>query len=201
MIGKYKFIFDLDSTLTKEEILPEISKSIGAKEIISKLTEETMMGNLSFEESFSKRVDILKRIPISEVHEIIDKIELNEDLIRFISENRDRCIIITGNIDIWISELMKKLKMENRYYSSIACTNGKEIESIIKIIKKEEIVRNLKGPIVAVGDGSNDSKMIECADIGIGFGGVRPIAPSVLKVCDYAFYEEAKLCQFLRRLL
>ncbi len=29
----------------------------------------------------------------------------------------------------------------------------------------------MKGPIVAVGDGSNDIKMIENADIGIGFGG------------------------------
>ncbi len=200
-MSSYKFVFDLDSTLTKKEILPEISRYIGAHESISRITEETMLGNLSFEESFSKRVDILKTIPINKVREIIKNIELNEELVKFILDNIDRCIIITGNLDVWISELMYSLKMKDKYYSSTASIDGGHVESIIKIIKKEDIVKNLKTPIIAVGDGSNDAKMIEYADIGIGFGGVRPIAPSVLQVCDYAFYEEEKLCQFLKRLL
>lgn len=200
-MSEYKFVFDLDSTLTKQEILPEISKYIGAHESISKITEETMLGNLSFEESFSKRVEILKDVPISKVREIIDNIELNNELIKFISQNINRCIIITGNLDIWINELMKKLNMSDKYYSSIANYDGEQVKFIEKIIKKEDVLNEIKSPIVAIGDGSNDTKMIEYADIGIGFGGVRPIAPSVLEVCDYAFYEEEKLCQFLKRLL
>ncbi len=58
----YKFVFDLDSTLTKQEILPEISKCINKYELMQNLTNETMLGNLSFEESFKKRVDLLKCI-------------------------------------------------------------------------------------------------------------------------------------------
>lgn len=200
-MSEYKFVFDLDSTLTKQEILPEISKYIGEHESISKITEETMLGKLSFEESFSKRVDILKGIPIKKVREIINKIELNEHLIKFISDNIDRCFIITGNLDTWICDLMDSINMQDRYYSSVASVDGEYIKSISKIIHKEDAMKNLDAPIVAIGDGSNDAKMIECADIGIGFGGVRPIAPSVLDVCDYAFYEEEKLCQFLKRLL
>ncbi|CEH33294.1 HAD-IB family phosphatase [Romboutsia lituseburensis] len=200
-MSEYKFVFDLDSTLTKQEILPEISKYIGAHESISKITEETMLGNLSFEESFSKRVEILKDVPISKVREIIDNIELNNELIKFISQNINRCIIITGNLDIWINELMKKLNMSDKYYSSIANYDGEQVKFIEKIIKKEDVLNEIQSPVVAIGDGSNDTKMIEYADIGIGFGGVRPIAPSVLEVCDYAFYEEEKLCQFLKRLL
>ncbi|CEI72250.1 MULTISPECIES: HAD-IB family phosphatase [Romboutsia] len=200
-MSKYKFVFDLDSTLTKQEILPEMAKYIGCHESISKITEDTMLGKLSFEESFLKRIEILKEIPIKKVRNIVKNITLNEELIKFILENIDRCIIITGNLDIWICELMDMLGLNDIYYSSKALTDGQYIKSVVNVIKKEDIIKEIDGPVVAIGDGSNDSKMIEYADIGIGFGAVRPIAPSVLNVCDYAFYEEEKLCQFLKRLL
>lgn len=200
-MSEYKFIFDLDSTLTKEEILPRLSKYIGKYDSVSKITDEGMLGNISFEDGFTKRVDILKEIPINKAQEIINNIDLNEKMVEFISENRDRCLIVTGNLDVWIDKLMKKLGMEHNYYSSKALVNGDKIESISEIIRKEDIVKTLGNKIVAIGDGSNDAKMIEIADIGIGFGGVRPISKSVLEVCDYAFYEEETLCHFLRRLL
>lgn len=200
-MSEYKFVFDLDSTLTKVEILPEIAKYIGEHESISKITEETMLGELSFEKSFSIRVDILKKVSIEKVREIIRNIELNDELVKFILENIDRCMIITGNLDVWICELMDELGFKGRYFSSTACVENGEIKGISHIIKKEDVIKTLEGPVVAIGDGSNDAKMIEVADIGIGFGGVRDIAPSVLQVCDYAFYEEGRLCQFLRQLL
>lgn len=200
-MSEYKFVFDLDSTLTKVEILPEIAKYIGEHESISKITEETMLGELSFEKSFSIRVDLLKKVSIEKVREIIRNIELNDELVKFILENIDRCMIITGNLDTWICKFMDEMGFKGRYFSSKACVENGEIKGISHIIKKEDVIKTLEGPIVAIGDGSNDAKMIEVADIGIGFGGVRDIAPSVLKVCDYAFYEEGRLCQFLRQLL
>ncbi|MEG0181005.1 MAG: HAD-IB family phosphatase [Peptostreptococcaceae bacterium] len=200
-MSEYKFVFDLDSTLTKTEILPEIAKYIGEHDSISKITEETMLGDLSFEKSFSIRVDILKKVSIEKVREIIRNIEFNKELVNFILKNIDKCFIITGNLDVWICELMDEMGFKDKYFSSIANVENGEIKNISHIIKKEDIIKNLEGPIVAIGDGSNDAKMIEFADIGIGFGGVRNIAPSVLKVCDYAFYEEERLCQFLRQLL
>lgn len=200
-MSRYKFVFDLDSTLTKQEILPEMAKYIGRHESISKITEETMLGKLSFEDSFLKRIDILKEIPIKKVHDIVKNIELNEELIQFVLDNIDRCVIITGNLDVWICKLMELLNLDDIYHSSKASVEGGYIKSVINIIKKEDIVKEIEGPIVAIGDGSNDAKMVEYADIGIGFGGVRPIAPKLLSVCDYAFYEEEKLCQFLKRLL
>ncbi|WP_195946142.1 HAD-IB family phosphatase [Paraclostridium bifermentans] len=200
-MSEYKFVFDLDSTLTKQEILPEIAKYIGEHESISKITEETMLGNLSFEESFEKRVDILKKIPISKVKEILLNIEFNGELVNFILDNIDRCTIITGNLDVWIDEIISNLGIKNKYFSSKAKVTGDFIDGIENIIKKEDIIKAFNEPVVAIGDGSNDIKMVEYAEIGIGFGGVRPIAPGLLEVCDYAFYEEERLCQFLKQLL
>ena len=42
--------------------------------------------------------------------------------------------------------------------------------------------------------------MLENSDIGIGFGGVRKIAPTLLEVCDYAIYDENTLVEFLKLL-
>lgn len=56
-------------------------------------------------------------------------------------------------------------------------------------------------PFVAIGDGNNDAEMIEAAEVGIGYGGVREIAPAVLACATHAIYEEEKLVEFLERLL
>ena len=57
------FLFDLDSTITKQEILPTVSKMVSKEKEMRELTEKTMQGELPFKESFLQRVDILKNIP------------------------------------------------------------------------------------------------------------------------------------------
>lgn len=200
-MSDYVFLFDLDSTLTKREILPTVAKEIGKDKEMLKLTEKTMMGNLPFKQSFLERVDLLKEVSVSRVNEIIRKIPLNDNLIQFISKNRDRCFIVTGNLDIWIEGLMSDLGMEKNYFSSKALVKNDRIEKIISIVDKDAVVSQLITPFVAIGDGNNDAEMIERADVGIGFGEVRDIAPSVQSCANYAIYKEDVLCQFLERLL
>lgn len=200
-MSNYKFLFDLDSTLTRKEILPTISEVINRKEEMQNITEKTMLGDIPFEASFKARVEILKDIPVSRVRKMAAEIPLMEDIIRFINENKDRCYIVTSNLDVWIIELMKKIGMENNFYSSRALVENDKIKEITSILCKENKVQEMDGNIIAIGDGNNDAEMIKSANIGIGFGGVRPIAPSVLEVATYAVYDEKKLCELLRRFL
>lgn len=99
-MSRYIFLFDLDSTVTRQEILPTISKKLGLYERMSSLTESTMRGEIPFKQSFLQRVDLLKGIPVSEVRRMTGEIELNEQLADFIRRNRDRCHIVTGNLDV-----------------------------------------------------------------------------------------------------
>ena len=64
-MGRYKFLFDLDATITKLEILPEIARRIDCVEQMQELTERTMSGEIPFDRSFTERVNILKKIPVS----------------------------------------------------------------------------------------------------------------------------------------
>ena len=191
----------MDSTITRKEVLPEISSKIGRLAEMRHLTEATMRGELPFKTSFIQRVNILSDIPVSEVNELVSNIELNPAIELFISQNNDRCYVVTGNLDIWITGLMNKIGMKHHYYCSKAEVVNDRITKIISVVDKELTVKQFVQPLVVIGDGDNDSGMARFADIAIGFGGVRDIAPSLLRNIDYAFYDDRKCAEFLTSLL
>ena len=200
-MSNYIFVFDLDSTITKREILPMISEKIGKESEMKRLTEATMNGEIPFKTSFLNRVDILKETNVSEVSDIIADIPLNEEICDFILKNKNRCYVVTGNLDVWVSKLMEKIGMNNNIYCSKAQVLNDKIEKVISIIDKELIAKQFVQPIVMIGDGDNDSGIAKYADIAIGFGGVRDIAPSLLENIDYKFYDDKECAEFLTKLL
>ena len=200
-MSDYIFLFDMDSTITRKEVLPEISRRINKLEEMRKLTEATMRGEIPFRTSFLQRVHILSDISVQEVNDIVAEIPLNDSIADFIMQNNDRCYIVTGNLDIWISGLMKKLGMEGHTYCSKADVINDHISKVVSVIDKELTAKQFVQPIVAIGDGDNDAGMCRMADVGVGFGGVREIAPALLRNCDYAFYDDKRCADFLMRLL
>ena len=200
-MSDYIFLFDLDSTITRIEILPEISRFVGKEKEMKELTEATMQGILPFKQSFLSRVDLLRDMDVSLVNEHIANIPLNDDLVQFIKENQERCYVVTGNLDVWISGLMRKIGMNGHYYCSKASVIDDRIEKVISVLDKELTTQQFVQPIVAIGDGDNDAEMARLSDIAIGFGGVRKIAPSLLRNIDYAFTDDKRLADFLRKLL
>ena len=199
--SRYVFLFDLDSTITRQEILPTIARQFGVFEEMSTLTECTMRGELPFKQSFLQRVELLKQIPVSEVCELIGEIQLNEPLVEFIRRHQNRCYIVTGNLDLWIEKLIQKLGMEKNTFCSKALVEHDYIQDVSSIVDKNAVIGQMVLPFVAVGDGNNDAEMIEAAEIGIGYGGVREIAPSVLACASHAVYQEQKLVEFLEPLI
>ena len=200
-MSRYIFLFDLDSTVTKQEILPTISKRLGIYERMSELTESTMRGEIPFKQSFLQRVELLKDVPVSEVNEMASRIQLNNHLVDFIQKNHDRCHIVTGNLDVWIDGVIRKLGMERNTFCSKAIVKNDYIEDVFNIVDKNAVIGQMVLPFVAIGDGNNDAEMIEAAEVGIGYGGVREIAPAVLACASHAIYDEEKLVEFLERLL
>lgn len=200
-MSDYIFLFDLDSTITKKEILPTISEGIGLQKEMRELTEATMRGEIPFKTSFLKRVGILSCVDVSSVNDLVSNIPLNDNIAEFIRSNPNRCYVMTGNLDIWISGLMKKIGMSEHLYCSKAEVKDDRISQVISVIDKELMVKQFVQPLVVVGDGDNDSGMAKHADIAVGFGGVRNIAPSLLRNIDYAFYDDLRCAEFLKTLL
>ena len=75
-MSDYIFLFDMDSTITRKEVLPEVSKRIGKLDEMRRLTEATMRGEIPFRTSFLNRVKILSDISVSEVNQVVSEIPL-----------------------------------------------------------------------------------------------------------------------------
>ena len=197
---KPSFFFDLDGTITAEELLPLIAKEAGLDEQIAELTDLTISGKIPFTESFRHRVDLLKSVPVSVVRSVVQQAKLHPQIVSFIRQNTERCFIVTGNLDVWVSGLCEKLGC--RYFTSKAKMNEEnEIVGVEYILEKFHIANSFSAPFVAIGEGHNDAEMIRNAVVGIAFGGVHMPASSVLDCATHCIFQEEILCQLLKRLL
>lgn len=197
-----KFIFDLDGTITAQETLPIISKHFGIEQEINELTAQTIQGNIPFIESFIKRVHILGKLPVNQIDDLLEKVELYPKVFEFIQANRENCIIATGNLECWIKKLMKKIGCN--YYCSEGLIENNKIVKLTKILKKENVVEMYKNNterVVFIGEGNNDMEAMRIADISIASGLTHKPAKSVLSVAGYLVYSEEALCRQLNQLL
>lgn len=199
---KVAFCFDLDGTLTNEEILPEIAKQLNLYEEINLLTDITMQGLISFEKSFKLRVKLLSTVKISIVKEVVSKIKYSKLLAEFVRENQEKCFIVTGNLDVWVADFVKS-NYGCELFSSIANYNQDELIGIDKIITKSNAINELRegyDTIVAIGDGMNDVSMFEKSDISVAYGGVHEPVGSLIKSANYVVYNDATLVSLLKSL-
>jgi phosphoserine phosphatase len=192
------FFFDLDGTVTTEEILPKIARHFELAHKIEELTKLTIAGEIPFEHSLRHRVEILSVAPISEVRKIVASVGLNSNILSFIRANADRCRIVTGNLDAWLEDLIPQLGVP--VYCSSVCIAQDRIVKIRKIIDKKMEIENFSGVLCAIGDGHNDVGMLMAADVSVAYGGVHRPARTVLEVATHAIYDGEILCRFLSRL-
>tara|TARA_Y100000591_G_scaffold332032_1_gene367918 strand:+ start:442 stop:1041 length:600 start_codon:yes stop_codon:yes gene_type:complete len=195
------YCFDLDGTITSQELLPLMAAELDLYEEISALTQATINGLIPFERSFKLRCKLLSDVPIEKVQDVAKKVKLNETIVKFIQENKDKSCVITGNIHEWIEPIIEKLGCK------IYCSKGKfingKLNGLDEIINKGEIVKSLKQnnkSVVAIGDGMGDVLMFQESDLSIAFGGVHEPIETLMKVSDYLVYDEDSLCRLLNTL-
>ena len=194
------FLFDLDGTITLEELLPRVAREIGVWDEIDELTKQTIAGDIPFEASLRHRVNILNRAKVSRIRKIIAGVELNTDIMTFIQKNRHKCYLVTGNLDGWIGELVEYINIP--VLSSTVIVKNDHIISLRSILNKKEIAQSFKskGRICAIGEGANDYGMFELADKSIAYGGVHEPARQLLEKATYLTYNSATLCKILSQL-
>jgi len=83
-MAKNIYCFDLDGTVTAQEILPLIAKELDLYDEISALTQATINGLIPFERSFKLRCKILSDVPVKKVQEIAQKVKLNQSIVKFL---------------------------------------------------------------------------------------------------------------------
>jgi HAD superfamily phosphoserine phosphatase-like hydrolase len=196
------YCFDLDGTVTRDELLPIIASEVGLSEEIGFLTRLTIQGQIPFEMSFRLRCRLLSDIPIKTVAEIVDQVPLDETIVDFIKSSQESCYIVTGNLDVWIEKIITKLGCG--FFSSEATrrADGK-LGPLTKILRKSDAIRELRPKydrLVSIGEGANDLPMFQEADVRIAYGGVHAPAQGLVEVSDYVVSNGSALCRLLKTL-
>ena len=193
--------FDLDGTVTEEEILPRIAGALGLEREMEVLTNLTLSGSIAFEDSFRLRCHILMSIGLSEVRSIIKDVALSRPIADFIRTHHQQCFIISGNLDCWIGPLLDDLGCGS--FTSTGVVEGDRLVGVGHILAKSEAVEKLRKSfdrVVVIGESVNDIPMFEAADSGIAYGGVHRPVENLVQVADYVTYDPEALCRLLSTL-
>jgi len=177
------FAFDMDSTLIQGEVIDELAKMAGVAERVVKITEAAMRGEIEFQESFRRRVALLKGLPESRVHELVGKVPLAEGAERLIGTLKTlgyKTAILSGGFTFFARHLQERFGIDYVHANELEFANGvvtgevsgQIVDGPRKAALLEEIAQQERislEQVVAVGDGANDLPMLNLAGMGIAF--------------------------------
>lgn len=198
-------VFDMDSTLIRQEVIDELARAVGLYDQVAAITEAAMRGEepyADFEASLRARVALLRGVPVT----IWDRLKAGiitftpgaSELLRVLIQLGWKGAVLSGGFTPLAEWVKDTLGLSYAYANHLVTdsTTGQltgELvhgQPIIHGLKKRELLlqiakENNLNPenVIAVGDGSNDLPMMEVAGLGIAFNAkpkVQNAAPSKL---------------------
>jgi phosphoserine phosphatase len=177
------FAFDMDSTLIEGEVIDELAKLAGVADEVVKVTEAAMRGEIEFQESFRRRVALLRGLKETRVRELLDTIPLvegAEQLIGTLKMLGYKTAILSGGFNFFAQHLQTRLGIDYVFANDLDIVDGVvsgEVRTpIVDGARKAELLRQIAllenislDQVVAVGDGANDLPMLGIAGMGIAF--------------------------------
>lgn len=195
------FAFDLDGTITQAELLPLMASELGLEAEMRTLTKLTMDGHIPFEDSFRLRFALLRVADPERIRDVVSHVEVDPHIEAFIQANRERCFVVTGNLDVWIQPLIDRLGCG--FYTSKPMIKDGRVTGLQSVMRKNVPALELKQQfdrLVAIGDGYNDLPMFDVADIGIAYSGIHFAPDALVSVANYVAFEGKSLCSLLNTL-
>ena len=183
---KYRLIlFDVDSTLIKQEVIDLLADKSGHGNEVQQITARAMRGEIDFAQALSKRVSLLKGLPESVFAEVLSQISFAEgfdELFSYLRKNGFLVGAVSGGFHNVLDKLFAQLQLDFLKANVLEVVDGKLTGKItaapVDRIAKAQALREFAvlhkielENTVAVGDGANDIDMIELAGLGVSYMG------------------------------
>jgi len=175
--------FDMDSTLIQTEVIDELAELAGVGEEVKAITESAMQGDIDFNESFKRRMKLLKGLKEDVLHNVAINLPITKGARRLIDTLHNygfKTAILSGGFTYFGHYLQEKLDIDYVYANQLEIKDGVltggYIGEIVDGNKKAEYLQLLANNMdidisqtIAVGDGANDLQMLNLAGLGIAF--------------------------------
>ncbi len=183
---KYRLIlFDVDSTLIKQEVIDLLADKSGHGREVQQITARAMKGEIDFAQALSARVSLLEGLPESVFDEVISQISFAEgfdELFSYLRKNGFLVGAVSGGFHNVLDKLFAQLQLDFLEANVLEVVDGRLTGKItsapIDRMAKARALREFAAlhnieleNTVAVGDGANDIDMIEIAGLGVSYMG------------------------------
>ncbi|RNC87318.1 MAG: phosphoserine phosphatase SerB [Winogradskyella sp.] len=175
--------FDMDSTLIQTEVIDELAELAGVGAQVKAITESAMQGEIDFNESFKRRMKLLKGLSEDVLRTVAENLPITKGARRLIDTLHAygfKTAILSGGFTYFGNYLKEKLDIDYVFANQLEIKDGVltggYLGDIVDGDKKAEYLQLLAdregidiGQTIAVGDGANDLQMLDLAGLGIAF--------------------------------
>jgi phosphoserine phosphatase len=176
---------DMDSTLITIECIDEIADFCGLKAEVAAITEASMRGEIKdFNESLTRRVALLKGLDAGALERVYEeRLRLSPGAERMLEGARAaglKTLLVSGGFTFFTERLKTRLGLDYTRANTLEIVDGKLTGKVVgDIVNADEKARTLIDTCekigiepkraIAMGDGSNDLKMMAEAGLSVAF--------------------------------
>jgi phosphoserine phosphatase len=177
-------VMDMDSTLISIECIDEVADMLGIKPQVAAITERSMRGELEFAESLRQRVALLQGLDQSALQRVYDeRLQLSpgaEIMLAVLKQHGVKTMLVSGGFDFFTDRLKTRLGLDFAESNKLDIVDGKLTGKVVGTIldaqSKADWLNRIstqlglqKNQVIAVGDGSNDLKMMAAAGYSVAY--------------------------------
>lgn len=184
-LSDFKLIaMDMDSTLLAIESIDEIADMQQIKPQVAAITVQTMRGEISFEESLTRRTALLRGVHQDALQKVYDeRVRLSpgaERMLQLAKQSGIKAMVISGGFTFFTERIKTKLQLDYAAANVLEIENdrltGKVVGEIIGREGKAQVLKQVcaelgirREQVIAIGDGANDLAMLAEAGVGIAY--------------------------------